>query len=236
MVESKKIRAAPIIDRRSQKASHGLTNGSVNRLQSQDRPAHDWYRFVLSFPPHLVGEYLERFGLSKDQTVLDPFCGTGTTLVEAKLKGIPSMGIEANPMAHFASKIKVAWDVSANGLSAHADKLAEIASKQLNDEGLEDVPFFHTNNTPIGKLRVLPPEKNKLLLKNSISPLPLHKTLVLLEILQQKCNHHFCDHQKLALAKALVYSISNLRFGPEVGIGKLKDDTPVIGAWLKEIR
>jgi hypothetical protein len=40
---------------------------------------------------------------------------------------------------------------------------------------------------------------------------------------------------QLALAKAVVTSISNLRFGPEVGVGKAKQDAPVIKAWLKEV-
>jgi hypothetical protein len=40
----------------------------------------------------------------------------------------------------------------------------------------------------------------------------------------------------LALANALVYKISNLRFGPEVGVGKPKLDYPVIPAWLGEIK
>ena len=52
-----------------------------NRLRPEDRAVHDWYRFVLSFPPHLVRDYLEVFGVDSTQTVLDPFCGTGTTLV-----------------------------------------------------------------------------------------------------------------------------------------------------------
>jgi hypothetical protein len=39
----------------------------------------------------------------------------------------------------------------------------------------------------------------------------------------------------LALAKALVTSISNLRFGPEVGVGKAKTDAPVLEAWLQEV-
>ena len=34
-----------------------------NKLLAPDRAAHDWYRFVLSFPPHLVREYLERFAI-----------------------------------------------------------------------------------------------------------------------------------------------------------------------------
>ena len=36
-------------------------NGDANRLDSEDRPAHGWYRFVLSFPPHLVRHYLHQF-------------------------------------------------------------------------------------------------------------------------------------------------------------------------------
>jgi hypothetical protein len=40
----------------------------------------------------------------------------------------------------------------------------------------------------------------------------------------------------LALAKALVYSISNLHFGPEVGVGKPKGDAPVVEPWLANVR
>jgi tRNA G10 N-methylase Trm11 len=80
-----------------------LRNGSQNKLMPHDRAAHEWYRFVLSFPPHLVRQHLERFEIGPGNTVLDPFCGTGTTLVECKKRGISSLGIEAHPMARFAS-------------------------------------------------------------------------------------------------------------------------------------
>ena len=73
-----------------------------NKLRLADRAAHDWYRFVLSFPPNLVRTYIARFGLEPKHNVLDPFCGTGTTLVECKKLGIQSYGIEPNPMAAFA--------------------------------------------------------------------------------------------------------------------------------------
>ena len=59
-----------------------------NKLRQEDRAVHDWYRFVLSYPPHLVRNYLEQLGVSSTNTVLDPFCGTGTTLVECKKLGI----------------------------------------------------------------------------------------------------------------------------------------------------
>ena len=62
-----------------------------NRLRPEDSPIHDWYRFVLSFPPHLVQQYLKDFGANNSSLVLDPFCGTGTTNVECK-KWYPVMG------------------------------------------------------------------------------------------------------------------------------------------------
>jgi hypothetical protein len=51
------------------------TNLDANKLHDEDRAVHEWYRFVLSFPPHLVRQYLERFGASPGHCVLDPFCG-----------------------------------------------------------------------------------------------------------------------------------------------------------------
>src|SRR5437016_10773969 len=92
------------------------TRADVNRLDASDRSVHDWYRFVLSFPPHLVRDYLSHFQVGSDNVVLDPFCGTGTTLVECKKLGIPSIGVEANYFAHFASQVKVNWQVKARGL------------------------------------------------------------------------------------------------------------------------
>ncbi len=220
----------------ARKINRPHSNGSMNKLQPKDQPVHDWYRFVLSFPPHLVDEYVKRFGLQDSQTLLDPFCGTGTTIVEAKMLGIPSIGIEAHPMSYFASQVKVDWGISPDGLLEHAGEVAELATKKLEADGIEDEPFFHLNSSRRLKLRKLELEKTKLLLKDSISPLPLHKTLVLIEALNQKHREPYYRHECLALAKALVFSISNLRFGPEVGIGKLRSDTPVISAWLAEVK
>ena len=47
------------------------TRPSRNQMLDEDHPIHDWYRFVLSFPPHLVREYMERFGLDESATVLE---------------------------------------------------------------------------------------------------------------------------------------------------------------------
>ena len=112
----------------------------MNRLEVRDRPAHDWYRFVLSFPPHLVRDYLRRFSVEPGQRVLDPFCGTGTTVVECKKRGFASVGVEANSLVHFASVTKVGWSVSGRELRECAPAVAEDVESTLNLQGIVDDP------------------------------------------------------------------------------------------------
>jgi DNA modification methylase len=211
---------------------HELRNGNLNKLMPHDRAAHEWYRFVLSFPPHLVRQYLERFEIEPSSSVLDPFCGTGTTLVECKKRGIPSLGIEAHPMAYFASHVKTAWRISPEGLFRHARTVADRTTRRLRSEGFEDGLLTPRKRPQNQTLRGLSPDVDRLLLRGSISPVPLHKVLVLLEEIQYEGESPFCDHERLALAKALVHYISNLEFGPEVGVGPPRSDAQVVMAWL----
>lgn len=206
-----------------------------NKVSVEDRPAHDWYRFVLSFPPHLVREYLERFKMNRDTVVLDPFCGTGTTVVECKKQGIPSIGIEAHPLSFFAGTVKTNWSVPAGKLRKAAQAVAEKTLWSLESQGIIDEPqgWILCETPPLGVLRTLPEDSLKLILTNSISPLPLHKTLVLLESIERHAPPGTQAPMRLSLARALVASISNLHFGPEVGVTTPKEDAPVVSSWLR---
>ena len=214
-------------------------NGELNKLYPEDRRVHDWYRFVLSYPPHLVRDYLERFGLDARHRVLDPFCGTGTTLVECKRLGIASVGIEANPIAHLASSVKVNWSIDPEAFVENSERIAGAAIAELQAQGIEDdllcgVPLG--GDRPHTNLRTLDPETMGLLLAGSISPLPLHKTLVLLDHLNEHQGKTYHRHQQLALARELMSSIGNLAFGPEVGVTAPKPDAPVVPVWLSRVR
>jgi len=205
------------------KAASGR-NCEANRLREEDREAHDWYRFVLSYPPHFVRDYAGRFELDETRSVLDPFCGTGTTLVECKKLGIPCRGIEVNPMAQFASAVKTDWHVDPDGMYEHATQVARDADAEIAKSLRNGEP-----------LRRLDGDQAALLLTNSISPLPLHRALVLRDFLTRVRGSHYDGHLALAFAKTLVRSASNLTFGPEVGVGKPKDDAPVVEDWLREV-
>ncbi|MGH7990215.1 MAG: DNA methyltransferase, partial [Limisphaerales bacterium] len=172
--------------------------------------------------------------------VLDPFCGTGTTLVECQKLGIQAVGLESNPVACFASRTKLNWQIDSDALWEHAQRIAAFTDEKLEDSGLEnnrELMLLETSRcfTP-QDLHKLPADLEKLILKKSISALPLHRTLILLETLEENRDERFYDHERLALATALVNEISNLHFGPEVGVGPAKFDSPVVSLWLDNVR
>ena len=218
-----------------------VKNGNLNKVAPEDRAVHEWYRFVLSFPPHLVREYLARFQIDTTKAILDPFCGTGTTLVESKKAGVPSIGTEGTPMGYFATLVKTDWHIDPDSFVEHATSVASEAQAILQTDGIDDetLPLFSKGMKLSAilqkRLRTLSLEKANLLLENSISPLPLHKALVLLDRIQGGEPNEFRRHELLALAKTVVSTSSNLHFGPEVGVGKPKADAPVISPWLAEI-
>lgn len=207
-----------------------------NQLRSEDRAVHDWYRFVQSFPPHLVRSYLDRFHIVPGHLVLDPFCGSGTTLVECKKQGIASVGMDPHPMAYFASSVKVNWAIDSSKLSDYtraversfdAVPLGVGVPAQLGFDGAGFVP-----DSIAGQLGQ---DVAKLLIKNSISPEPARKVLALLPKIDEHGDAELSQYGRLALAHSLVNAVSNLKFGPEVGVGAVKTDAPVVSSWSQRM-
>lgn len=68
---------------------------------------HGMHRFPGKFIPN-VPRYLMRSVLPSDSSriVLDPFCGSGTTLVEAALEGRAAVGLDIDPLAVMVARAK----------------------------------------------------------------------------------------------------------------------------------
>jgi DNA modification methylase len=67
---------------------------------------HDFHPYKGRFYPQMIKPLINCYCKPRD-TILDPFCGSGTTLVEASLMGIGSIGIDLNPIALFITKVKM---------------------------------------------------------------------------------------------------------------------------------
>lgn len=67
---------------------------------------HGLHEYRGKFFPQLVGALMNIAELARDSLVLDPMCGSGTTLVEARLAGRRSVGMDMNPLSVFVAKAK----------------------------------------------------------------------------------------------------------------------------------
>ena len=66
---------------------------------------HNFFRYYGKFPSVLAKNVIQDFALP-DHIILDTYAGSGTSLVEAKLAGYNSVGVDINPMAVLACKVK----------------------------------------------------------------------------------------------------------------------------------
>lgn len=73
---------------------------------TSDYGTHGFHRYVGRFPSHLVRALINSFGATNNDTILDPFCGSGTTLVESRMLGVNAIGIEISPLSSMMSRVK----------------------------------------------------------------------------------------------------------------------------------
>ena len=121
-----------------------------NKLKLDDRAAHQWYRFVLSFPPHLVREYVAKFGLDSRSSGAGSVLRHRNDVVECQKLGIPAVGLEPNPVACFASQTKLQWNIDPQELLRHALMVAESANRRLEQDGFFDDDAYRLLDQPVG--------------------------------------------------------------------------------------
>jgi len=66
---------------------------------------HGLFRYPAKYLPQVARAVLEEV-VSPGEPVLDPFAGSGTTLVEAARFGVPATGLDLNPLAVLLSRVK----------------------------------------------------------------------------------------------------------------------------------
>jgi DNA methylase len=81
-----------------------LLDAIVN-TEAVDGFTHGFYRYPARFSPIFVRAAIERFSKPGD-VILDPFMGSGTTMVEACVSGRRAVGCDINSLAVFLSKLK----------------------------------------------------------------------------------------------------------------------------------
>lgn len=66
---------------------------------------HGYHRYPAKFIPQIVSRLVEKYTKEND-LIVDPFGGCGTTIVESKVMGRQSIGVDINPVAVLMTKAK----------------------------------------------------------------------------------------------------------------------------------
>jgi site-specific DNA-methyltransferase (adenine-specific) len=109
--------------------------GRNDRVLQDRHPFHSLCSYLGCFPPAVPRGVLHEF-VRPGKVVLDPFCGSGTTLVESLLLGNPTIGIDLNPLAVAVAAAKV----QLVQIEDVMDRLRDLASSYPGTADTETVP------------------------------------------------------------------------------------------------
>src|ERR1700722_11558402 len=76
-------------------------------LRTTDRATHLLHPYPAKLVTHIPFFFLANSILShRDDLVADPFCGSGTVLLESQLAGRRAIGADSNPLARLLTNVK----------------------------------------------------------------------------------------------------------------------------------
>jgi len=215
-------------------------NGAINALQKEDLPIHGWYRFVLSYPPHLVRQYMSAFGLTRGDLLLDPFCGTGTTLVEARKHSIASVGCDAHPFAALVSRVKTNWALDPKLLKHHLSRILRRGETLMLKHGLASLSLDSKLFQELAKLDrngyTLTEDEERLLPTGFLSHRPLQRLLILRDEIEAELERRppaYREFFLVSLSCVVANGAGNFAFGPEIYRTKPKSDYDVLGHFAR---
>jgi DNA modification methylase len=81
-----------------------LIHAVLNQCKVNEAP-HDFYKYPARFSPVFAREAINAF-TEEGETILDPFCGGGTSLVEAISLGRKAAGFDISSLAVFLTRVK----------------------------------------------------------------------------------------------------------------------------------
>jgi len=108
------------------------------------RYTHCFHSYPAMMIPQVASRLIDKYGICA-KLLFDPYCGTGTSLVEANLRGIDAIGADLNPLAVLIAKAKTsAVDMQTLGLYLNDfnDKMFEFRFKSGKTPEV-DLPTFN---------------------------------------------------------------------------------------------
>jgi len=137
--------------------AHGMTSseqfelafdeGSVKPLRRSNTtafvdnmvlPVHRWFRYSAGFSAEWAQKTIRDVGASR---VVDPFAGSGTTLLAAESESVESIGADIHPFVARVAQAKLSWRSDPSEVIALAERVLESA-KSIERVEVPDSPLM----------------------------------------------------------------------------------------------
>lgn len=105
----------------------------LNYSTEKDNPFQRWYRYKEGFSMQFIEKITEEYGDSKTKTLLDPFSGSGTTVLTANKMGYRGIGFEVNPFSYFLMDVKQR-NYSGEEVTLFEEEYKRILNELQNDQ------------------------------------------------------------------------------------------------------
>lgn len=181
---------------------------------------------MLGYSDHLVAGIIDEFQLKPGAAVLDPFCGSGTTVVECKKRGVNCWAVDANPASWFAARVKTNWKLIPAKIITAVDQVCDAFPRiRRNRDALNYDPTY------------LYLEESGMLDRGWISKANLWDVLAIKRsIHRQHIGTPYKDVLLLAAMNELVHTASNVRFGPELYCSQISERVNVLMHFRARVR
>jgi DNA modification methylase len=165
---------------------------------------HALHQYKGKFYPQIAKSLINYAGLQPGSVVLDPFCGSGTTLVECLLNGYTGLGVDLNPLAALMAQAKVdTLLVDPEEAEAEISGLIKRIQQQYHqakiwDEGLDEIARIREEETAIHlkHLRI----SNKDYLKSWFEPIALYKLVLIRDEIEKIPDPRMQNFAKVVLS------------------------------------
>ena len=120
--------------------------GPHGQVGNRDRTTHQFHWYPAKMFYRIPSQILDTLQLPRSSVILDPFCGSGTVLVEAITRGYKSVGLDTHPIARLISRAKTT-PLATDRLEKYAACIASMAkSLKCSPPELRLPSFWFTSN------------------------------------------------------------------------------------------
>lgn len=204
----------------------------LNYSTEKENPFQRWYRYKEGFSIQFIEKIVSEYGCSPKGVLLDPFAGSGTTILAANRMGYKGIGFEVNPFSFYLFSVKQD-SYSQEDIDSFSYWYKEILNEVKNGEYEEyQLPLLSIS----GKVFQKDAEKSMMSIKTKISKLPECKAKKLLKLGWLACIEELSDYRKAGNGLKKRKTVKPIIVDEEDVIGRLQKQYEYMAEDLKDVK